>query len=42
MDGIKNIQTEFLEIKTVMLNMKNILTEINSIFGTTKEKIIEL
>lgn len=42
MDGIKNIQTEFLEMKTIMFSIKNILIEINNIFGMTKEKISEL
>lgn len=42
MDGIKNIQTEFLEMKTIMFSIKNILIEINNIFGMTKENISEL
>lgn len=42
MDGIKKIQIEFLEMKTIKFNMKNILSEIKNRFYLTKEKINEL
>lgn len=38
----KNIQVEFLEIKTTISEMKNTLDEINRGVNTTKEKISHL
>lgn len=37
-----SIQIEFLEMKTIKFNMKNILSEIKNRFYLTKEKINEL